>query len=56
LNEFQCAVAGCSFLVVRLIGQETQNAGLKIHNNIGKDNSNKLEKPIKERQRDARES
>jgi hypothetical protein len=37
-DEFQCVVAGCPFLVVRLIGQETQNAGLKIHKRIGKDN------------------
>ncbi len=55
-NEFHCVIAGCPFLVVRLIGQETQNAGLKIHKRVWKDNSKKFEKPIKETQRDARKS
>jgi hypothetical protein len=41
LNEFHCVVAGCPFLVVRFIGQETQNAGLKINKRIGKDNNKK---------------
>ncbi len=51
--KFHCVVAGCPFLVVRFIGQETQNAGLKIHKRVWKDNKKKLEKPTKETQRDA---
>jgi hypothetical protein len=47
-------VAGCPFLVVRFIGQETQNAGLKIHKKLEKTiTTTKLEKPTKETHRDA---